>query len=155
MKKLMYTRPDGGVSIVYPVTKEQIEKQLGALTDEQYEAHVRERSIPIDAVNVTEVDDADIPSDREFRDAWKQLDAKIDFDLEKAKAIQLNRVRAAREPKLVELDKQFMFAIERGEDTKEIVAQKQKLRDITEPLKALAPSSIDDIKNGFPGELKQ
>lgn len=151
----MYTRPDGGVSIVYPVTKEQIEKQLGALTDEQYEAHVRERSIPIDAVNVTEVDDADIPSDREFRDAWKQLDAKIDFDLEKAKAIQLNRVRAAREPKLVELDKQFMFAIERGEDTKEIVAQKQKLRDITEPLKALAPSSIDDIKNGFPGELKQ
>lgn len=152
----MYTRPDGGVSIVTPVDKAQIEINLNRqLTDEEYEAHVRERSIPVDATNVTTIEDADIPSNREFRDAWKQSDNKIDFDLEKARNIQLERMRVAREPKLAQLDKEFMLAIEKGQDTKTIADAKQKLRDITEPLKTSELKSIDDVISAFPQELKQ
>lgn len=155
MKKLLYTRPDdGGVTIVIPAAKEKMEEILGPLSDAQYESHVRSRSIPVDAINVVELDESSLP-DREFRNAWKQNGATIDFDLIKAKNIQLERIRLARAPKLDELDKEFMLALEQGDDVKkaEIVAAKQALRDITEPLKSLNPSSIDDIKASFPESL--
>lgn len=153
MEKLIYTRPDGGVSIVVPAPKEAIEKVLGPLTDAEYEAHVRERSIPADAINVTSILEVDIPTDREFRDAWAQAGSTITHNLTKAKNIQLERIRKSREPKLAELDKQFMLALETGADTTQIIANKQALRDITEPLKALAPVTIDDIKNAWPPSL--
>ena len=157
MKKIAYTRADGGVSIVYPVAKEQIEKVLGPLTEEQYEAHVRERSIPSDALNVHDFNDESFLADREFRDAWVSDGKTISHDLEKARDIQLKRIRLAREPKLEALDKEFMLAVEKGDDSKrnEAAAAKQALRDITEPLKALVPTSIEDIKAAFPAELKE
>jgi hypothetical protein len=149
----MYTRPDGGVSIVIPAPKESIEKVLGPLTDAEYDAHVRERSIPADALNVSDILDNDMPQDREFRNAWEQSGITITHNLTKAKDIQLGRIRKAREPKLLELDKQFMIALEQGLDTSIIVNEKQTLRDITEPLKALAPVTIDDIKAAWPAIL--
>jgi hypothetical protein len=154
MKKIVYTRPDGGLSIVVPAAKEKLEQQLGVLSEAQYEKHVYDRSVPPDAINPREIEDSEIPSDREFRNAWKDDSNSIGFDLDKAKDIQLERIRKAREPKLVELDKEFMLALEKGSDVSEIASKKQSLRDITEPLKALVPDNIDDIKNAFPGELK-
>lgn len=156
MKKIAYTELDGSVSIVIPVAKTEIERILGSLTDEEYVNHVKEKSIPAHAQNVVDIDDLNIPSTREFRAAWKLVGNKIDFDLVKAKEIQLGRVRFARESKLSALDVLFMQAVEKGDTQKqaEIAAQKQFLRDITEPLKALDAKSIDDIKNAFPQELK-
>lgn len=156
MKKIAYTRLDGGVSIVIPAPKEALEKVLGPLTDEQYEAHVRKRSIPTDAINVHDVEDESFLTDREFRDAWISNGSAILHNLEKAKDIQLKRIRLARESKLEVLDKEFMLAIERGDDVAKlkVTADKQTLRDITEPLKALVPISIEDIRAAFPAELK-
>jgi hypothetical protein len=154
MNKLIYTRPDdGGVTIIIPASKSDLEKTRGPLSEAQYEAIVRGKSIPANAINVMEIIDVDIP-DREFRDAWKQNGSAITHDLEKAKNIQLEKIRAAREPKLVALDKEFMLALERGQSTTAIVAQKQALRDITEGLKNLDVKSIDDIKAAFPEELR-
>jgi hypothetical protein len=86
--KYAYTRPDGGVSIVHAAPKEHIERVLGPLTDEAYEAHVVERSIPADATNVTKLpDDWTPPDDRTFRDAWKHDKGKVVVDFEKAKKV--------------------------------------------------------------------
>lgn len=152
----MYTRvSDGGVSIIIPNTKEAVEKDLRRqLSDAEFEQHVRDVSIPMDAINVAEVEDINIPSDREFRNAWKQNGGAIDIDLAEAKNIQLDRIRKAREPKLIDLDKEFMLALEKGLDTTIIAAKKQELRDITEPLKNLNPTNIQEIKDAFPQELK-
>ncbi|WP_449103815.1 hypothetical protein [Pseudomonas veronii] len=50
----------------------------------------------------------------------------------KAEVIVVERLRIEREPLLAELDTSFMRVLESGEDTSDIVAKKQALRDITE-----------------------
>lgn len=157
MNKIAYTNPTEGITcIVIPAPKEKIEKVVGKLTDEEYEAHVRALSIPADAINVMDVADADLPIKDEFRNSWVIMNGKVDHDLSKAKDIQLKRVRLAREPKLLDLDKQYMLAEEKGDLTAKanVAAQKQALRDITQPLKDMEPKNIDEIRLAFPEILR-
>jgi hypothetical protein len=63
----------------------------------------------------------------------------ITINREKAENIVRDRLRAERAPKLAELDTRYMRALENGDDTSAIVAEKQALRDITEkPLDGLS-----------------
>lgn len=55
----------------------------------------------------------------------------IIIDFEKAKVITKNRLRAERAPLLAAQDVAFQRALESGADTAAIVAEKQRLRDIT------------------------
>jgi len=55
----------------------------------------------------------------------------IAVSLTKAKAITKDRLRADRKPLLEAQDVAFMKAQEAGADTSAIVAEKQRLRDIT------------------------
>ncbi len=55
----------------------------------------------------------------------------ITVNLSKAKDITKDRLRAERAPLLEALDVQFQRALETNADTAEIVAEKQRLRDIT------------------------
>ena len=56
----------------------------------------------------------------------------ITVNLSKAKVITKDRLRAERAPLLEALDVQFQRALETNADTAEIVAEKQRLRDITQ-----------------------
>jgi len=53
----------------------------------------------------------------------------IKIDMAKAKEMHKQRIRWAREPKLIELDADFNKALEKGLDTTEIASKKQALRD--------------------------
>jgi hypothetical protein len=55
----------------------------------------------------------------------------ITVNLEKAKTITKNRLRAERTPLLQAQDVAFQRALELAADTTSIVAEKQRLRDIT------------------------
>jgi hypothetical protein len=55
----------------------------------------------------------------------------ITINFDKAKAITKDRLRAERTPLLQEQDVAFQRALEEGADTTAIVAEKQRLRDIT------------------------
>jgi hypothetical protein len=55
----------------------------------------------------------------------------ITINLDKAKAITKNRLRAERTPLLQAQDVAFQRATEEGADTSAIVAEKKRLRDIT------------------------
>lgn len=68
----------------------------------------------------------------------------IVINLDKAKEIQKNKLREERKPLLESLDVQFVRALETGQDTTEIVAEKQRLRDITK--QADAATTIDELK---------
>ena len=69
----------------------------------------------------------------------------ITVDLAKAKEITKNRLRTERESLLAAQDVAFQRALETGADTTAIVAEKQRLRDITK----LADSctTTDQLKN--------
>ena len=56
----------------------------------------------------------------------------ITINLDKAKDITKERLRIERKPLLEEQDILFMQAQEAGSDTSAIVAEKQRLRDITD-----------------------
>lgn len=66
----------------------------------------------------------------------------IDFD--KAKEVTKARLRAERAPLLASLDVQFQRALETGSDTSEIVAEKNRLRDITNLVDAA--TTLEELK---------
>ena len=55
----------------------------------------------------------------------------IIVDINKAKDITKDRLRAERKPLLEAQDVAFQRALESGADTSNIIAEKQRLRDIT------------------------
>ena len=59
------------------------------------------------------------------------MDMAIIIDIDKAKDITKDRLRQEREPLLLAQDIAFQRALELNEDTSAIVAEKQRLRDIT------------------------
>ena len=75
------------------------------------------------------VEDSAIPSDRSFRNAWKQNSKTIETDMTKAREIHKTHIRNARTPKLTELDVEFQKALETSASTTDIVNKKQALRD--------------------------
>lgn len=68
----------------------------------------------------------------------------ITIDLDKAKSITKDRLRAEREPLLAAQDVAFQRALESGSDTTAIVAEKQRLRDITSQVDTCA--TLDELK---------
>ena len=68
----------------------------------------------------------------------------ITINLNKAKDITKNRLRAEREPLLEAQDVLFQRALESGDDTTAIVAEKQRLRDITNQVDSM--TTVDELK---------
>lgn len=68
----------------------------------------------------------------------------ITVNLNKAKEITKDRLRQERAPLLAAQDVAFQRALETGADTSEIVAEKQRLRDIT--LLAEQATTLDELK---------
>ena len=92
--------------------------------------------------------DYSIPSERTFREGWEAPTdtSVISVNMEKAKDIWRDKIRAARIEPLEGLDTQYMRALETGADTAHIITDKQTLRD------APALASIDAATT--PEELK-
>lgn len=65
----------------------------------------------------------------------------ITINLDKAKEITKEKLRSDREPLLLEQDILFQRALETGADTSAIVAEKQRLRDITNDVDAMKTES--------------
>ena len=68
----------------------------------------------------------------------------ITINFDKAKAITKNRLRKERTPLLQAQDIAFQRALESGADTTAIVAEKQRLRDITQL--ADQATTLDELK---------
>ena len=68
----------------------------------------------------------------------------IIINMDKAKAITKARLRQEREPLLAAQDVAFQRALESSADTAAIVAEKQRLRDITKL--ADAATTLDELK---------
>jgi hypothetical protein len=138
MRKIIFTNSDGGLSVVTPVRN----PYDTSLDDAEIEQRAWDK-LPEDAINPHFVDAADIPTDRTFRNAWKN-EGGIKVDMGKAKDLTKDRLRNERKPLLETQDVAFQRALESGASTTEIVKEKQRLRDITKQVDAL--TSLDELK---------
>jgi len=79
----------------------------------------------------------------------------ITVNMTKAVEIKKDMIRAEREPKLAELDVEFMRAVEAGDADKqaEIAAKKQALRDATDDPAISAATTPDELKAVVPSAL--
>lgn len=149
MKKIIYTRPDGGISVVHPVINTAPE--LEPITEAEAEERAWNK-LPSDAINPRFVNETEIPSDRTFRNAWK---SDLTVDMPKAREIHKNRLREMRAPLLAALDTQYMRADEAGDVATKaaVAAKKQALRDVTAVPAIDAATTPEELKTVIPSVL--
>lgn len=102
--------------------------------------------IPTGEISIDAVLEKDVPSGRgarivniselpnqynDFYDAWEMNATSVTVNKTKAVEITKKRLRAEREPLLAKQDVEFQRALESGADTSAIIAEKQRLRDVT------------------------
>jgi hypothetical protein len=113
---IIFSNSNGGVSVCIPTGELDIHA-------------VKTKDTPSNSIIV---DSAELPQeDNDFFNAWELTDDVVTVNLEKAKEITKSRLRAERAPLLAAQDVLYMRATEAGTDTTAIVAEKNRLRDIT------------------------
>ena len=113
---IIFTNEKNGVSVCIPTGELPIEAVLA-------------KDAPNNAIIV---DASELPEqDNDFFNSWELIDGVVSVNLDKAKAQTKDRLRAERVPLLAAQDVAFQRALEEGKDTTAIVAEKQRLRDIT------------------------
>jgi len=68
----------------------------------------------------------------------------ITVNINKAKDITKDRLRAERKPLLVEQDIAYMKALESSQDTATIIEEKQRLRDVTNQVDTM--TTVEELK---------
>lgn len=128
---IIFTNDNGGVSVCIPT---------GELPIEQVQA----KDIPAGRDSYIVRADTLPENDNDFFDAWEQTKGVVTVNLSKAKEITKARLRAERAPLLAAQDVAFQRALESGADTAAIVAEKNRLRDVT----ALADTctTLDELR---------
>ena len=113
---IIFTNDNGGVSVCIPTGELPIEA-------------VKAKDTPSHSIIVQE---SELPqADNDFFNAWELANGVVTVNLTKAKEITKTRLRAERDPLLAAQDVLFQRALESGADTTAIVAEKQRLRDVT------------------------
>lgn len=85
-----------------------------------------------------------LPAERDFRNAWELTGTEVTVNFTKAQAITKDRLRAERTPLLEAQDVAFQRAQESGADTTAIVAEKNRLRDITSQVDTA--TTLDELR---------
>lgn len=114
---IVYTNENGGVSVCSPTGELSIEE-------------VQAKDCPVDSY-IINVNDLPNEHDDDFFNAWEQSNGVVTINFTKAQEITKTRLRVEREPLLAAQDILFQRALETGADTSAIVAEKNRLRDIT------------------------
>lgn len=126
---IIFTNSNGGVSVCIPTGEISIEA-------------VQAKDTPKGSIIVNT---SDLPNQHnDFFDAWELVGSEVLVNLDKAKEITKKRLRSEREPLLAAQDVLFQRALESGTDTTVIVAEKQRLRDVT--ALAEAESTLEGLR---------
>ncbi|MFN0043575.1 MAG: hypothetical protein ACKVSF_10245 [Alphaproteobacteria bacterium] len=156
--RIVYPNDAGGVVVVCPppiarrekivdvaehfVGQVRVPATYRVMTDQEYIAFlVQKGDVPNGAdYKITNLED--LPPDRYFRNAWvpdAETGAKV--DMERAREVHKNVMRAARKPRLAELDVEQLRGVV-------VEAEKQALRDVTaDPaiVSALTPEALKAV----------
>lgn len=118
MQVIIFTNDNGGVATCIPTGEISIEEVLVKDCPKDRGARI--------------VDASSLPNHaNDFYDAWEMDATTVTVNLAKAKELTKTRLRREREPLLQAQDVAFQRAQESGADTTAIVAEKNRLRNIT------------------------
>lgn len=92
------------------------------------------------------VDASLAPESRAFRNAWVMDGPAIVVDMAAAREIQRDVIRRQRDERFPGLDADFMKALERGQPTTSIAAEKQALRDAPNHPMIEAATTPDELE---------
>jgi hypothetical protein len=124
---IIFSNSNGGVSTCIPTGEISIEAVLA-------------KDCPAGSIIVNTVD---LPNQHnDFYDAWELIDGKVEVSFPKAVELTKKRLRAERTPLLAAQDVLFQRALESSADTTAIVAEKQRLRDITN----ITATTLDELR---------
>jgi hypothetical protein len=113
---IIFTNENGNVSICIPTGELDIQA-------------VKDKDTPSNSIIIQ---DSELPSaDNDFFDAWELSNGTVSVNLTKAKSLTKTRLRREREPLLAAQDVLFQRAQESNADTTAIIAEKNRLRNIT------------------------
>ena len=108
---------------------------------------IAEKDVPTENFKIIDKQDLDT-LDEQFRNAWVcDTDLNPTICIQKAKEVWREKIRQKRGPVLLDLDVQYMRALESNNDTSEIVESKQELRDLPQNPDIESANSIEDLKN--------
>ena len=126
---IIHTNENGNVSVTVPTGEISIEKVLAKDCPE----------------GATIVDSSELPEEHnDFFNAWELVEGKIVVNLDKAKLITKERLRAERTPLMLVQDVAYTRATETGADTTAIIAEKNRLRDVTKLVDTA--TTLDELK---------
>ena len=150
MATIIISRADGGVSIGPFTGDPDI-----AFASWVRQAHIHELPATFRVVSTG----VSLPSGRMFRTAWTDANpgAQVDVDMNKARAIHMNRIRAARDDELARSDVELARAEDAG-DTVQVARLRDKrkaLRDIPQTFDLTAATKPDELVQLWPDELQR
>jgi len=126
-KVIIHTNENGNVTVTVPTGEISIEDVLA-------------KDCPNHAIII---DDSELPEEHnEFFNAWELADGKITVNFIKATELTKDKLRAERKPLIEAQDVLFQRALESNADTTKIIAEKQRLRDITK----ITVTTLDELK---------
>jgi len=139
----------GNLSVTKPVWRNQ-----GPIeTEDEFLARVKSR-IPDYATNITMMEFEDVPTDRRFRNAWKQNGPIVDHDMVKARDIHMDKIRVARDIALNQLDININRAEDSGGGDAGLRAKRQPLRDLPQTFDLSGATSPDELDALWPDILE-
>jgi hypothetical protein len=158
MKRIIYQQINGITAIVVPSPDYLDHLQTHGMTDDEALEYIAIKDVPL-GLTWKIVNTDNLPTDRTYRNAWEcdfnEGQKPIKHNMDKAKAIHVDRIRASRQPKLESLDIELMKAIGKNDSAKiaEIETARQKLRDLPETIDLSTATTIEGLKNIWPPEL--
>ena len=125
-KRIIFTRPDGGVSVIIPAPGVPFERVL--------------KDVPADSVSAKVVDVADLPTDRTLRNAWCPCPERgVSVDVDKARDIAHDCRRSVRSKRFQPLDVQATIPL--------FAAAAEEQRQVIRDADAIVQGSIDSAEN--------
>jgi len=125
---IIHSNSNGGVSVTVPTGEISVQA-------------VQAKDTPKGSIIV---DASSLPNQHnDFFDAWELADGVVTVSLTKATEITKKRLRAEREPLLAVQDVLFQRAQEANADTTAIVAEKNRLRNITN----FSATTLDELRS--------
>lgn len=91
MKRIIFKRPDGGMSVVIPAPQAMLDGE----SEDDFVARIRDKDVPADATDVHIVEESAIPANRALRAAWRVVNGAVEVDAVVGAAIQAESDRKA------------------------------------------------------------
>lgn len=148
---ILYHEPiSNDLHIIIPAPSGRLPKE----SEDDWIARIVAKDVP-SGVAFRVVDRSVIPTDRTYRNAWKDTGGTVTVDLPRARLLHMRRIRHARDRELTKLDALWMRAFSRGQTdlANQIEAKRKTLRQIPQVANLDSKATLAEVHDYWPEDL--